>query len=132
MVNLDYNDNNGDLLQENVEVKRGDIIIAEYYFNGSWRLKPVLVIQNDIGNKVSPLLIVAPIVTADQQTGMGPMQVNLSEQTQAATGLRQSTILLNIILTLEKKQFKEKIGRLPDFLLKDVDKGLMLSLGLNV
>ncbi len=113
------------------EIRRGDILLAEYFFNGSWRLKPVLIVQNDIGNKVSPLLIVVPIVTSDGKGNAGPMQIDLDEKTQAVTGLRNSSLLLNIILTIEKKQLKEKIGRIPNFLLPEVEKGLRLSLGLT-
>ncbi|HEX3030968.1 MAG TPA: type II toxin-antitoxin system PemK/MazF family toxin [Bacillota bacterium] len=123
---------NGDRqeINEALEVRRGDIILAEYFFDGTWRTKPVLVIQNDIGNMFSPLVIVLPIVSSEGGD-CGPMQVELQEQTQPETGLKNSAILLNVILTVEKHQLMEKIGRLPEFLLRDVENGIRISLGFS-
>lgn len=115
---------------EELVIKRGDIILAEYFFDDTWRTKPVLIIQNDIGNMFSPLVIVLPIVSSEGGD-CGPMQVELQEQTQAETGLKNSAILLNIILTVGKHQLQEKIGRLPDFLLRDVENGIRISLGFS-
>lgn len=116
--------------QDAMEIKRGDIILAEYFFDDTWRTKPVLVIQNDIGNMFSPLVIVLPIISSEGGDN-GPMQVELLEQTQPETGLKNSAILLNVILTVEKHQLLEKIGRLPEFLLRDVENGIRISLGFS-
>lgn len=114
-------------------IRKGDIFVAEYFFEGSWRKKPVVVVQNDIGNQLSPLLIVVPIISDEQSTYReDPMQLNLDDSVMAQTGLKTSVVLLNVILTINKNSLIEKVGYLPPYLVEKLDRGLVLSLGIKL
>lgn len=119
------------MLNNNLQlsIARGDIYLAEYYFDGTMRTKPVLVVQNDIGNRYSPLVIVVPIVPFDGKSQGDLMSVVLDEDNAKGSNLRDSCVMLNVILTLEKSSFEEKIGSIPAELMAKVEKGLLVSLG---
>ncbi|AVX20047.1 MULTISPECIES: type II toxin-antitoxin system PemK/MazF family toxin [Carboxydocella] len=115
-----------------LEIKRGDIVLARYFFNDRERTGPVLVIQNNWGNRVSPLVIVAPIVPCKPGDCLDdPLQVPLGAENAAETGLKNSSVLLNVILTIERKRLLEIIGRLPGRLVPKIEAGLKFSLGLE-
>lgn len=112
-------------------VKRGDI----YYANlspvvGSEQggLRPVLVIQNDIGNKYSPTVIVAAITSQIEKAKL-PTHVEL----MAGEGSleRDSVILLEQIRTIDKRRLKQKITHLDEEAMARVDQGTKVSLGLT-
>lgn len=121
---LDMQSNNSQL-----SIARGDIYLAEYYFDGTMRTKPVLVVQNDIGNRYSPVVIVVPIVPYDGKSQGDLMSVVIDENNAEGSNLRDSCVMLNVILTLEKSSFQEKIGALNAELMAKVEKGLLVSLG---
>jgi len=113
-----------------VIVKRGDIIYADLSpVVGSEQggVRPVLVIQNDIGNKYSPTVIVAAITSQIYKAKL-PTHVELAAEEYGIT--KDSVILLEQIRTIDKKRLKEKIGHLSDELMKKVDEGLQISFGL--
>lgn len=115
-----------------LEIKRGDIVLARYFFNERERTGPVLVIQNNWGNRVSPLVIVAPIVPCKPgDCPDDPLQVPLGGEYAAETGLKNSSVLLNVIFTVSRQNLLEIIGRLPMRLLPKIEAGLKLSLGLE-
>lgn len=111
-------------------IKRGDIIYADLSpVIGSEQggVRPVLVIQNDIGNKYSPTVIVAAITSQINKAKL-PTHVELVAEEYGIT--KDSVILLEQIRTIDKKRLKEKIGHLSDELMKKVDDGLQISFGL--
>lgn len=114
------------------DVTRGEILLAEYYFDNSFRIRPVLVVQNDIGNKYSPLVIVVPIISNIGDEHNLPMNVLVDNTTTIQTGIKDSSVLLNVILTIDKKHIKDKLGRASTELLAEVEKGLLLSLGIQI
>ncbi|WP_058301458.1 type II toxin-antitoxin system PemK/MazF family toxin [Gorillibacterium timonense] len=111
-------------------VKRGDVFFAELSpVVGSEQggLRPVLVIQNDIGNRFSPTVIIAAI-TAQIQKAKLPTHVEVEA---AAHGFdRDSVVLLEQIRTIDKQRLTDKITHLDDEMMKRVDDALQVSLGL--
>jgi mRNA interferase MazF len=114
----------------NVIIKRGDIIYADLSpVVGSEQggIRPVLVIQNDIGNKYSPTTIVAAITSQINKAKL-PTHVEIKAEEYGIT--KDSVILLEQIRTIDKKRLKEKVGHLSEDLMKKVDEGLQISFGL--
>lgn len=89
--------------------------------------RPVLVIQNNIGNELAPTTIIAPLTTKSFSKEF-PTNVNLPK---AVAGLKSdSTVLLSQIWTIDKARLEEKIGVLPASYLLKVDRAIKISLGL--
>ena len=91
-------------------------------------VRPVLIIQNDIGNKHSPTVICAAI-TSKMNKAKLPTHVELN--TKRCDMIRDSVILLEQLRTIDKQRLKERICHIDDELLKDVDRALMISLELD-
>ena len=112
-------------------VKRGDIYYADLSpVVGSEQggIRPVLVIQNDIGNKYSPTVIAAAITSQINKAKM-PTHIELAAKDY---GLNQdSVILLEQIRTIDKRRLREKIGRIDDGLMTSVNNALSISFGLG-
>lgn len=90
-------------------------------------VRPVLVVQNDVGNRHSPTVIVAAITTQMQKHPL-PTHVRLS---RAVSGLsRTSVILCEQVRTIDKRRLRQRTGRLPAATLLAVDQALAVSLGL--
>jgi mRNA interferase MazF len=114
----------------NVVVKRGDIFygdLSPVIGSEQGGIRPVLVIQNDIGNKYSPTVIVAAITSQINKAKL-PTHVELAADSYGIT--KDSVILLEQIRTIDKKRLKEKIGHLSDELMKQADVALQVSFGL--
>ncbi len=112
-------------------VKRGDIYYADLSpVVGSEQggVRPVLVIQNDIGNKYSPTVIAAAITSKINKAKM-PTHIELSAKEYGLN--KDSVILLEQIRTIDKKRLREKIGRIDDELMKSVNDALSISFGLS-
>lgn len=111
-------------------IKRGDIFYADLSpVIGSEQggLRPVLIIQNDVGNKYSPTVIAAAITS---KTGKAKLPTHI-EIYAAATGLiKDSVILLEQIRTLDKRRLKEKTGHLTAAKMSEVDNAIAVSLSL--
>lgn len=89
--------------------------------------RPVLVIQNDVGNEVAPTTVIAPLTTKKFSKEY-PTNVHLSKGTG---GLRSdSVILLSQIRTIDKRRLEKKIGCLPETHLERVNLAIRISLGL--
>jgi mRNA interferase MazF len=89
--------------------------------------RPVLVIQNDIGNEVAPTTIIAPLTTKSFSKEY-PTNVHLPK---GISGLKSnSTILLSQIRTIDKSRFQKKIGHLSETYLEKVNRAVKISLGL--
>jgi len=90
-------------------------------------VRPVLVLQNDIGNRFSPTVIVAAI-TAQIQKAKLPTHVEIDAK---ANGFdRDSVILLEQIRTIDKQRLTDKITHLDDEMMRHVDDALQISVGL--
>ena len=95
-------------------VKRGDIFYADLSpVIGSEQggIRPVIIIQNDIGNKYSPTVIVSAITSQINKAKL-PTHVEISSVEYGLN--RDSVVLLEQIRTLDKKRLKEKIGHMTD------------------
>lgn len=111
-------------------VKRGDVYFADLSpVVGSEQggVRPVLVIQNDIGNRFSPTVIVAAI-TAQIQKAKLPTHVEIDAKRYGFE--RDSVILLEQIRTIDKQRLTDKITHLDDEMMDKVDEALQVSLGL--
>ena len=112
-------------------IKRGDLFWVNLNpTRGSEQAgrRPVLVIQNDIGNEFAPTVIVAPITTRNF-TREYPTNVKIQK---GIAGLKSdSTILLSQIRTIDKSRLEKKIGHLPESYLRKVDTTVKISLGLS-
>jgi mRNA interferase MazF len=111
-------------------VKRGDVYFADLSpVVGSEQggVRPVLVIQNDIGNRFSPTVIVAAI-TAQIQKAKLPTHVEIDARRYGFE--RDSVILLEQIRTIDKQRLTDKITHLDDEMMDKVDEALQISLGL--
>lgn len=117
---------------DNVTVKRGDIYYADLSpVVGSEQggLRPVLIVQNDVGNKYSPTVIAAAITSKLGKTRL-PTHIDVYAE---KVGLqRDSVVLLEQIRTIDKRRLKEKMGHLDDHMMQAVDEAITVSFGLNV
>ena len=112
-------------------VKRGDIFYADLSpVIGSEQggVRPVLVVQNDVGNRYSPTVICAAITS---QINKAKLPTHIEIDSQQYTLVKDSVILLEQVRTIDKKRLREKICRLDDSLMKKVDKALLISFGLD-
>ena len=112
-------------------VKRGDIYYADLSpVVGSEQggIRPVLVIQNDIGNKYSPTVIAAAITSQINKAKM-PTHIEIAAKDYGLN--KDSVILLEQIRTIDKRRLREKIGRIDDGLMASVNNALSISFGLG-
>jgi mRNA interferase MazF len=111
-------------------IKRGEIYYADLSpVIGSEQggVRPVLIVQNDIGNKYSPTVIAAAITSQINKAKL-PTHIEISA---LEYGLQKdSVILLEQIRTIDKKRLREKIGHLDDELMDRVNEALSISFGL--
>ena len=112
-------------------IRRGDIYYADLRpVIGSEQggVRPVLVIQNDIGNKHSPTVICAAI-TSKMNKAKLPTHVELN--TRRCAMVKESVILLEQLRSIDKQRLKEKICHIDGVLLQEVDRALKVSLELD-
>ncbi len=111
-------------------IKRGDIYYADLSpVIGSEQggVRPVLVVQNDIGNRYSPTIIITAITSQINKAKL-PTHVEIKA---AEYGLvKDSVILLEQVRTIDKKRLEEKIGYLDDNMMTKVNEALLISFGL--
>ena len=115
---------------DNLIVKRGDVFFADLSpVVGSEQggTRPVLIIQNDIGNRFSPTVIIAAI-TAQIQKAKLPTHVEIDAKKYNFE--RDSVILLEQVRTIDKSRLTDKITQLDSALMSQVDVALAISLGL--
>ena len=91
-------------------------------------LRPVLIIQNDIGNKYSPTVIIAAITS---QITKAKLPTHIELQSSKYPLSKDSVVLLEQLRTLDKLRLKEKIGTLDQAAMRKIDIALMISLGIN-
>jgi len=112
-------------------VKRGEVYLADLNpVQGSEQggIRPVLIIQNDVGNHYSPTVIIAAI-TAKISKAKLPTHVEINKDEVGL--LKDSVILLEQIRTIDKERLEDRIGELCDETMKTVDVGLKVSVGLS-
>ncbi|HMA59025.1 MAG TPA: type II toxin-antitoxin system PemK/MazF family toxin [Halanaerobiales bacterium] len=113
-----------------MDLKRGDVYYADLNpVVGSEQggVRPVLVIQNDIGNKYSPTIIVAAITSKINKAQL-PTHVEISADDSSLD--RDSVILLEQIRTIDKKRLKSEVAKLNGDILERVNSAIEISLGL--
>ena len=112
-------------------IKRGDMYYADLSpVIGSEQggIRPVLIIQNDVGNKFSPTVIAAAITSQINKAKM-PTHIELAAKEYGLN--KDSVILLEQIRTIDKKRLREKIGHLDERLMSEVNEALLVSFGLG-
>ena len=114
-----------------VNVKRGEIYDAD--MNGivgseQGGIRPVLIIQNDTGNRHSPTVIVAAITSRMSKAKL-PTHIKIDKD--KCNIIKDSVILLEQLRTIDKQRLKDKVCHLDDEMLKTVDKALCISLELD-
>ncbi|NLY69290.1 MAG: type II toxin-antitoxin system PemK/MazF family toxin [Clostridiales bacterium] len=119
-----------------MNIKRGDIFYADLSpVVGSEQggLRPVLIIQNDVGNRYSPTVIVAAITSKLGKARL-PTHIDVycgHNSNSSNVGLaRDSVILLEQIRTLDKRRLRERIGHLDDDVMRAVNDAIQVSFGL--
>ncbi|PWL50818.1 MAG: PemK family transcriptional regulator [Clostridiales bacterium] len=114
-----------------VTVRRGDIYYADLSpVVGSEQggVRPVLIVQNDIGNKHSPTVIAAAITSQINKARL-PTHIELSAQSYGLS--KDSVVLLEQIRTIDKKRLKERMGRVDDGVMNKIDDAIAVSFGLT-
>lgn len=112
-------------------IKRGELYYADLSpVIGSEQggVRPVLVVQNDVGNKYSPTVIAAA-VTSKLTKARLPTHIELSARTYGL--VKDSVVLLEQIRTIDKRRLKERIGLLSPQVMARVDDALLISLGFS-
>lgn len=110
-------------------IKRGELYYADLSpVVGSEQggVRPVLVVQNDVGNKYSPTVI-AVAVTSKLTKAKLPTHIELNAEEYGLT--KDSVILMEQIRTIDKRRLKERIGQLSPAIMYKVEKALLISLG---
>ena len=111
-------------------VKRGDIFYADLSpVVGSEQggIRPVVIVQNDVGNRHSPTVIAAAITS---QTAKAKLPTHIEVYADKYGLAKDSVILLEQIRTIDKTRLKEKMGHLEDELMSKVDNAINVSFGL--
>ncbi len=113
-----------------MSIKRGDIYYADLSpVIGSEQggLRPVLIVQNDVGNKYSPTVIAAAITS---RLGKAKLPTHIDVYADKVGLQKDSVILLEQIRTIDKKRLGEKMGHLDDEMMNAVDEAISISFGL--
>lgn len=112
-------------------VKRGDIFYADLSpVIGSEQggVRPVLVVQNDVGNKYSPTIIISAITSQINKARL-PTHIEINAPDFGLP--KDSVVLLEQIRTIDKKRLREKIGKFDEDMIRRVDEALRISIGLK-
>ena len=112
-------------------VKRGDIYYADLSpVVGSEQggVRPVLIVQNNVGNKFSPTVIAAAITSQINKAKM-PTHIEIDANDYVLS--KDSVILLEQVRTIDKKRLKERIGHLNENLMDKVNEAIEISFGLE-
>ncbi|MBQ7337091.1 MAG: type II toxin-antitoxin system PemK/MazF family toxin [Clostridia bacterium] len=114
-----------------MSVKRGDIYYADLSpVVGSEQggLRPVLIIQNDVGNRYSPTVIAAAITS---RLGKNRLPTHIDVYADRVGLVKDSVILLEQVRTLDKRRLKEKMGHLDEGMMDQVNRAIAVSVGLG-
>lgn len=111
-------------------VKRGEIYYADLSpVVGSEQggIRPVLIVQNDVGNKHSPTVIAAAITSKQEKS---KLPTHISVQASTCGLAKDSVVLLEQVRTLDKRRLKERMGELDSGAMQQVNDALQVSFGL--
>ncbi|MCL2170172.1 MAG: type II toxin-antitoxin system PemK/MazF family toxin [Defluviitaleaceae bacterium] len=114
-----------------MQVRRGDVYYAELdpvIGSEQGGVRPVLIVQNDIGNKYSPTIICAAITS---QINKAKLPTHIEIDCTKYTLVKDSVVLLEQVRTVDKKRLREKIGHLDENFMSRVDRALRVSFGLG-
>ena len=117
--------------EQKMSVKRGDIYYADLSpVVGSEQggLRPVLIIQNDVGNRYSPTVIAAAITS---RMGKSRLPTHIDIYAERAGLQKDSVVLLEQVRTLDKQRLKEKMGHLDDGMMTQINNAIAVSFGLG-
>ena len=112
-------------------VRRGDIYYADLSpVVGSEQggMRPVLIVQNDVGNRHSPTVIAAAITSQINKARL-PTHIELSARSYGLT--KDSVVLLEQIRTIDKRRLKEKMGKVDEGLMQRIDNAIAVSFGIQ-
>ncbi|MDD6284503.1 MAG: type II toxin-antitoxin system PemK/MazF family toxin [Firmicutes bacterium] len=112
-------------------IKRGDIYYADLSpVVGSEQggVRPVLIVQNDIGNRYSPTVIAAAITSQRDKTNL-PTHIKVGADNSGLA--KDSIVLLEQVRTIDKQRLKERMGRLDQASMNRVNQALSVSFGLG-
>lgn len=118
-------------LKEHREVKRGEVFYADLSpVVGSEQggVRPVLIVQNDVGNRHSPTVIAAAITSKQDKTNL-PTHIGVKAGTGGLT--KDSVVLLEQVRTLDKRRLRERAGQIDADVQRRVDEALGISFGLE-
>ena len=110
-------------------IKRGELYYADLspvVCSEQGGIRPVLVVQNDVGNKYSPTIIAAAVTSQINKAKL-PTHIELSAKEYGLQ--KDSVVLLEQIRTLDKQRLKDKIGEVPLDTMQKINQALMISLG---
>ncbi len=116
---------------DNNNVKRGDIFYADLSpVVGSEQggVRPVLIVQNDTGNRHSPTVIAAAITS---QTGKARLPTHITLAAGSVGLPKDSIVLLEQVRTLDKRRLREHMGRVDDRVMRQIDSAIAVSFGLH-
>ena len=116
---------------DSLNIKRGDIYYADLSpVVGSEQggVRPVLIVQNDIGNKYSPTVIAAAI-TSQQDKSRMPTHINVDGDSCGLS--KDSVVLLEQVRTIDKRRLKEKMGSVDEAAMSRVNEAISISFGIN-
>ena len=114
-----------------MSIKKGDLYFADLSpVMGSEQggVRPVLVVQNYVGNKFSPTIIVAAVTSKRNKADL-PTHVEIAAEGNGLT--KNSVVLLEQLRTIDKRRLKERIGTIDKTRLPEVNKALSVSLGID-
>ena len=114
-----------------MSIKKGDLYFADLSpVTGSEQggIRPVLVVQNDVGNKYSPTIIVAAVTSRRNKADL-PTHVEIAADGNGLS--KNSVILLEQLRTIDKSRLKERIGTIDRNRLPEVNEALSVSLGID-
>ena len=114
-----------------MSIKKGDLYFADLSpVTGSEQggIRPVLVVQNDVGNKYSPTIIVAAVTSRRNKADL-PTHVEIAADGNGLS--KNSVILLEQLRTIDKTRFKDRIGTIDRNRLPEVNEALSVSLGID-
>lgn len=123
-------------MSEGQPFRRGDVVLASLPFpsdTATAKVRPAVIVQNDVGNRFSPNLIVAAISSQlpSRQYPTNVIVLRNSPESQG-TGLdRDSTVQAEVIFTVSKANVVRTIGRFPEAAMRAIDGTLRVSLGLG-
>lgn len=112
-------------------IKRGDVFYAELdpvIGSEQGGVRPVLIVQNDVGNKYSPTIICACITS---KINKAKLPTHIEIDCTKYTLVKDSVVLLEQVRTVDKSRLKEKIGHLDAEFMARVDRALKVSFGLH-